>query len=196
MPAIAGAGRDQQPADGRDVRRSSATRRAKGTIALSGRMTRSSTSVDLPDAGRPAIRLRRRRGPLWRGCVGAVRSHQLRAAHHEARAEDRGSSVRPAKSCVLGRERAAMRLDDLPGDRQAEAGILAEPCSGPVGIEALEDPIDRSGRMPGPLSSTMIRCRLFSRRQVMRTLPLGEKERAFSIRLVMTWPSRKSWPGD
>ena len=34
---------------------------------------------------------------------------------------------------------AAMRLDDLLGDRQAEAGVLAEALMRPVGVEALED---------------------------------------------------------
>ena len=43
-------------------------------------------------------------------------------------------------------QRAAMRLDDLPGDRQAEARILAERLAGrPVGVEALEDAVDVVG---------------------------------------------------
>ena len=53
-----------------------------------------------------------------------------------------------------------------------------------------------SGRMPGPSSSTTISTSFFSRRQVTRTVPPGgENERALSIRLSTTWPSRESWPG-
>ena len=46
---------------------------------------------------------------------------------------------------VLGPDLAAMRLDDLLGDRKAEAGIVAEALMRPVGIEALEDLLDRVG---------------------------------------------------
>ncbi len=36
-----------------------------------------------------------------------------------------------------------MRFDDLPRDRQAEAGILPEALAGgPVGVEALENAVD------------------------------------------------------
>ena len=42
----------------------------------------------------------------------------------------------------------------------------------------------------------MISTSFFSRRQVTRTVPPGgENERALSIRLSITWPSRESWPG-
>ena len=43
--------------------------------------------------------------------------------------------------------RAAMRLDDLLGDRQAEAGVLAEGLLlvGTVGVEALEDALELIG---------------------------------------------------
>src|SRR5690606_16383268 len=45
---------------------------------------------------------------------------------------------------VLRRQPAAMRLDDLAADGQAEAGILAESLAGrPVGVEALEYAVDR-----------------------------------------------------
>ena len=42
-----------------------------------------------------------------------------------------------------------MRLDDLPRDRQAEAGILAEPLVWPVGVEALEDALEGMRRDAG-----------------------------------------------
>src|SRR5690242_12962196 len=51
---------------------------------------------------------------------------------------------------VLGVERAAMRLHDLPADRQAEARVLAEGLVGrAIGIEALENPIDALGADAG-----------------------------------------------
>ena len=68
-----------------------------------------------------------------------------RQRHDEARALD---LARLGAGDVLGRQRAAMRLDDLPDDRQAKAGILAERLAGrPVGVEALEDAVD--GRRRG-----------------------------------------------
>ena len=36
-----------------------------------------------------------------------------------------------------------MGLDDLLGDRQAKAGILAKALVRPVGVEALENPLQR-----------------------------------------------------
>ena len=44
-----------------------------------------------------------------------------------------------------------MRLDDLPRDRQAEAGILAEALTGPVGVEAFENPLEGMGRNARPV---------------------------------------------
>ena len=38
-----------------------------------------------------------------------------------------------------------MRLDDLPRDRQAEAGVLAEALPRPIGVEALEDAFEGAG---------------------------------------------------
>ena len=47
---------------------------------------------------------------------------------------------------VLGDDAAVVRLDDLLGDRQAEAGVLAEGLLlGAVGVEALEDPLELVG---------------------------------------------------
>ena len=42
-----------------------------------------------------------------------------------------------------------MRFDDLPRDRQAEAGVLAEALARPVRIEALENPLEGIGRNAG-----------------------------------------------
>ena len=42
-----------------------------------------------------------------------------------------------------------MRLDDLLGDRQSQAGILAETLMRPVGVEALENPLERVRTDPG-----------------------------------------------
>src|SRR3712207_2081615 len=46
---------------------------------------------------------------------------------------------------VLGPDGAAMGLDDLARDRQAEARILAEALVRPVGVEALEHPVEGMG---------------------------------------------------
>ena len=57
-----------------------------------------------------------------------------------------GSSVvRSRLGAVLGDDLAAVRLDDLARDRQAEARVLAESLVRPVGVEALEDALERVG---------------------------------------------------
>ena len=61
------------------------------------------------------------------------------------------SSCRRDARAVLGPDAAAMRLDDLPGDRQAEAGILAEALVRPVGVEALEDLLEARRADAGPV---------------------------------------------
>ena len=72
-------------------------------------------------------------------------------------------------------------------------GILPEALFRPVGIEALEDLIQRFRPDAGPVVVDRISTSSFSRRQVMRTVPPGgENERALSIRLLTTWPSRES----
>ena len=55
-----------------------------------------------------------------------------RQAHDEARAQRFGGDVGIGRADVLGPDHAAMRLDDLLGDRQAEAGIVAELLFGPL----------------------------------------------------------------
>ena len=89
-----------------------------------------------------------------------------------------------------------MRLDDLLGDRQAETGILPEALMRPVGIEALENLIDGVGPDAG---TVIVHDDLDLVLQPARRHPHhavgGENERAFSIRLSITWPMRESWPG-
>ena len=96
---------------------------------------------------------------------------------------------------VLGADRTRVSLDDLARDRQAEAGILAEPLFGPVGVEALENPIECIGldAWSGILHQDLDFVLAPSQR--MRTGSSGgEKERALSIRLLKTCPRRLSWP--
>ncbi len=113
-------------------------------------------------------------------------------AHDEAGAEH---PRRLAAHAIFNADRAAVRFDDLLGDRQAKPGILAEALFRPVGIETLEDFIERFRRIPGPSSSTRISTSPRTLRQVIRTVPpAGENERALSIRLLTTWPILESWP--
>src|SRR5262249_31553475 len=65
-------------------------------------------------------------------------------AHGEARAKYAGL-LRAAgdRNPVLNPDRAAVGFDDLLGDRQAQAGILPEALLGPVGVEALENLVER-----------------------------------------------------
>src|SRR5262245_8919563 len=44
-----------------------------------------------------------------------------------------------------------MRLDDLLGDRQAKPRLLTEALMGPVGVEALEDLLQRVGANTRPV---------------------------------------------
>ena len=61
----------------------------------------------------------------------------------------------PDRRAVLGPEPAAMGFDDLLGDRQAQAEILAEALLRPVGVEALEDLVrTRPGGCPDRPSTT------------------------------------------
>ena len=65
---------------------------------------------------------------------------RCRNADEEARAEHRLLAVRARLAiAVLGPDAAAVRIDDLLRDRQAEARVGAEAAFRPVGVEALED---------------------------------------------------------
>src|SRR3546814_19030140 len=73
---------------------------------------------------------------------------QRRQAHDEAGADD--VAIRPA--AVLGRQGAAVRIDDLAGDAQAEARLRAELLAGrPLAVDALEDGLFLAGRAAGAL---------------------------------------------
>src|SRR5580700_2016316 len=78
------------------------------------------------------------------GCPAAFMRDGRREAHGEARARARALFCRRVGGItVLGPDLAAMRFDDLPRDREAEAGVLAEALVGPVRIEALENSFER-----------------------------------------------------
>ena len=146
-----------------------------------------------------------------RGVMPALMRSARRQADDEARA---GAVARAPPLRVLGRRRvrrqrpifrpdpAEVRLHDLPRDREAEAGILSETVVGAVGVEALEDALERMGReCPGRRPRLRrSRSRSPSRRRLAaaggsRTSPPGsENEQALSMRLVITCASRESWP--
>src|SRR6202012_4631655 len=95
---------------------------------------------------RPCFRpARRRRGLL----LPRPPSHR-RQPHHEAGAEHArllaggGDAV-----AVLDPDAAAMGFDDLLGNRQAETGILPEALMRTVGVEALENLVQRFGTDAG-----------------------------------------------
>src|SRR5437868_968887 len=102
-----------------------------GVYATAGR---AGCAAYLPPPGLPATRP----GSGLDGCRRR-RAHR-RQPHREAGAEHLG---RPAagrlRHPVLDPNATGMRLDDLPGDRESEPGILAKTLVRPVGIETLED---------------------------------------------------------
>src|SRR5258705_8838739 len=68
--------------------------------------------------------------------VSAARGSSRRQAHDEGGADDGAAGT----AAVLGADDAAMRLDDLLRDRQAEAGMGAEFLARrPLAVEAVED---------------------------------------------------------
>ena len=121
--------------------------------------------------------------------AGRRSARRARSARRSAsRRAGRGS---PPRSGRHGPRRSA-------GDRQAEAGILAEALMRPVGVEALEDLLERVGadaraRRRRPRS----RSRSCRRRQMTRTLPPWRENelRVVDADCEITWPSRESWPG-
>ena len=106
----------------------------------------------------------------------------------------------------IGRpDASAVRFDDLPRDRQPEAGVLAETLARPIGVEALENALERMRRDAGAVvvdgdEDTLLaapRPPPPSDVDSSRTLtvpPGSENEQALSMRLVTTWARRKSWP--
>ena len=68
-------------------------------------------------------------------------------------------------------------FDDLLGDRQAEARVLAKALMRTVGIKPLENLLQRVGAgHPARRQSTRTSTRLRNRRQVTRTVPPGGGE--------------------
>src|SRR5271169_1481222 len=82
--------------------------------------------------------------PPMRGCWRRQPSSWRRKPDYKARACDRRFAVRAERPyAVLGPYPSAMGLHDLFGDRQPETRILAKTLVRPVGVEALEDPLQR-----------------------------------------------------
>src|ERR1700722_8508845 len=73
-----------------------------------------------------------------------LRSYQSGELDHKAGAAHRCFAAFASRAdAILSPDLAAMGLDDLLGDRQAQARILAKALMRPVGIETLEDPGER-----------------------------------------------------
>ena len=85
------------------------------------------------------------------GCDGvgtrpAVAAHLLAAGSQTMkRAPSTVAVALAAIRPVLRPDPAAVRLDDLARDRQAEPGVLSEALVRAVGVEALEDALERMG---------------------------------------------------
>ena len=60
-------------------------------------------------------------------------------------------SARVGTGTVLRPDPSAMRFDDLLRNRQPEAGVLSKALMRPVGVEALEDALQRVVANPGPV---------------------------------------------
>src|SRR5215813_15565196 len=84
----------------------------------------------------------RRSAPRWRE-RSATASSRRRQPHREARAQHLARLGALGGRAVLRPQPAVMRFDDLLGDRQAEAGILAEILMRAIGVEAIEDLLHR-----------------------------------------------------
>ena len=98
-----------------------------------------------------------------------------------------------------------MGLHDLPRDRKSEAGILSKSVVGAIGIEALENALERvrrdaravvldrehdSLRVLGVAAG-----RAWLAAEMDSDFAAGpENEQALSTRLVITCASRESWP--
>ena len=149
-PASAGAGRtSSRPCAGFDMGAVVADQPREGQGALRRRLQQiASASRDLPEPDGPRIStaLRRRPARRRRGWSAASRRHHIAGSRTTKRAPSTrgcfaGSGRTPLR--FSAQMRAAMGLDDLLGDRQAEPGILPEALMRPVGVEALEDLLER-----------------------------------------------------
>ena len=89
-----------------------------------------------------------------------------------------------------------MGLDDVLGDGETEAGILPEVLVRPVGVEALENLLDRfrPDARPVVVDDDFDLGLQTAAGDPHRRCRRGENERALSIRLSITCPSRESCP--
>src|SRR5699024_11254364 len=76
-------------------------------------------------------------------CALPISDHEACAGHCWLAVFVRGAGA------VLRPDPSAVRFDDLLGDREPEAGVLAKALVRPVGVEALEDPLDRKSVVEG-----------------------------------------------
>ena len=142
-PAIApSAVATRRPLQAERCTRSSATSRAPRSIS-------SAASGDLPAPEAP--RISTPFAPTSTAVAVDRLAHAARLSPGAGRTTvKRAPSTAVAATPVLGADRAAMRLDDLPRDGEAEPGILAELVAlRAVGVEALEDALDVLGADAG-----------------------------------------------
>src|SRR6202043_1844803 len=90
--------------------------------------------------------------PRKRGRSRLWRSSWRGQPDHEARANNRRLAIGAGRAgAILGPDAPAMRFDDLLRDRQPQPGILPETLMRPVGVEALEDFLQRILANPRPV---------------------------------------------
>ena len=165
------------PPEVQTTTRSSATSRKPGVerpqrqVALAGARrgpgsARRASSPSSRSATRPACRI--------------TRAGSLAAGHRQRRRSARRRPRPRPSSRFSARMRAAVRLDDLAGDREPQARVAAERRAlGPGGVEALEHRLQVLRRHAGPVVVDLRprpgRARALS---ATRTSPPGGRERA------------------
>ena len=90
-----------------------------------------------PSDASPSCRQRRQFDDETR--AGAVPDRLVR----HRRIAVRDPHGRGLSGTIGGPDPSAVRLDDLTRDRQSQAGVLAEPLTWPVGVESLENSLER-----------------------------------------------------
>src|SRR5262249_20996175 len=93
---------------------------------------------------------------LFRKPVPTFRDY---ARSHRGQSDDEASAqyarlaaaVRSEADAVLSADASTVRLDDLARNGKPEAGILSEPVVRPVGVEAIEDFLERVRANAGPV---------------------------------------------
>src|SRR6516165_6094383 len=127
-PASSGAGHTKSlPPTASRWTRSSPISLAKRMLPRRAASISSSTSRDLPAPDGPRIKTARAPAKTAEAWIVAITgmeeisASQRRQAHDEACAQHFGLAIRPERAgAVLDPDRAAMGIDDLFGDRQAE----------------------------------------------------------------------------